>query len=95
MYHLHHRTTFGFSAENPTGARNGGTPGKDCEKLRPCISIKSGETITLCDVDGPGMITHMWFTGYIGHGFILHLLGRHGSALRGGAAVRLLWLCIR
>ena len=47
MYHLHHRTTFGFSAENPTGARNGGTPGKDCEKLRPCISIKSGETITL------------------------------------------------
>ena len=73
MYHLHHRTTFGFSAENPTGARNGGTPGKDCEKLRPCISIKSGETITLCDVDGPGMITHIWFTGYIGHGFILRI----------------------
>ena len=73
MYHLHHRATFGFSAENPTGARNGGTPGKDCEKLRPCISIKSGETITLCDVDGPGMITHMWFTGYIGHGFILRI----------------------
>ena len=73
MYHLHHRTTFGFSAENPTGARNGGTPGKDCEKLRPCISIKFGETITLCDVDGPGMITHMWFTGYIGHGFILRI----------------------
>ena len=47
MYQMHNRTTFGFSAENPTGTRNGGTPGKDCEKLRPCISIKPGETVTV------------------------------------------------
>ena len=73
MYHLHNRRTFGFSAENPTGTRNGGTPGKDGEKLRPCISIKPGETVTRCDAEGPGMITHMWFTGYIGHGFILRI----------------------
>ena len=45
MYQMHNRTTFGFSAENPTGTRNGGTPGKDCEKLRPCISIMPGETV--------------------------------------------------
>ncbi len=60
MYQLRHRTTFGFSAENPTGTRNGGTPGKACEKLRPCISMNPGQIIILRDVDGPGMITHMW-----------------------------------
>lgn len=73
MFTLHDRTTFAFSAENPTGTRNGGTRGKDCEKLCPCLSVKPGETVTLCDVDGPGMITHMWFTGYIGHSFIIRV----------------------
>lgn len=73
MYQLKNRTTFGFSAENPTGSRNGGTRGKDCEKLNPTVNIRPGETVTLCEIDGPGMITHMWFTGYIGHGFILRI----------------------
>lgn len=73
MYKMQKRTTFGFSAENPTGTRNGGTRGKDCEKLRPRITIPAGETATLCDIDGEGMITHMWFTGYIGHGFIIRI----------------------
>ena len=73
MYKIQKRTTFGFSAENPTGTRNGGTRGKDCEKLRPRITIPAGETATLCDIDGEGMITHMWFTGYIGHGFIIRI----------------------
>ena len=73
MFHLHKRTTFAYSAENPTGTRNGGTRGKDCEKLNPCLSIAPTQTVTLCDTDGPGMITHMWFTGYIGHSFILRI----------------------
>jgi len=73
MVILSNRETFAFSAENPTGARNGGTRGKDCEKLRPCLHIKPGETAVLCDTDGPGMISHMWFTGYIGHSFILRI----------------------
>ena len=73
MYTLKKRTTFGFSAENPTGTRNGGTRGGDCEKLRPRIKIAPGETVDLCDIDGKGMITHMWFTGYIGHSFILRI----------------------
>lgn len=68
---MKNRKSFGFSAENPTGAKGGGTRGKDCEKLRAFIEIQPGETVTLCDTDGPGMITHMWFTGYIGHSFIL------------------------
>lgn len=68
---MKNRKSFGFSAENPTGTKGGGTRGKDCEKLRAFIEIQPGETVTLCDTDGPGMITHMWFTGYIGHSFIL------------------------
>lgn len=73
VFRLHRRESFAFSAENPTGARDGGTRGGDCEKLRPCVSIAPGETLTLCDVSGPGMITHMWFTGYIGHHFVLRI----------------------
>ncbi|MCQ2446310.1 MAG: DUF2961 domain-containing protein, partial [Clostridia bacterium] len=65
------RKSFAFSAENPTGAPNGGTRGGDCSKLRACIRIQPGETVTLADVEGPGEITHIWFTGYIGHSFIL------------------------
>lgn len=76
MYQLKDRSTFAFSAENPTGTRNGGTRGKDCEKLNPCLLVKEGDTVTLCEVDGPGMITHLWFTGYIGHSFILGSTGR-------------------
>lgn len=73
IYTMQDRTTFAFSAENPTGAKGGGTRGGDCEKLRPCIDIQPGETATLCDTEGPGMITHIWFTGYIGHSFILRI----------------------
>ena len=73
IFEIQHRESFGFSAENPTGAHAGGSRGKDCEKLRPCIQIEAGETVTLCDTDGPGMLTHMWFTGYVGHSFILRI----------------------
>ena len=73
MYLLQDRQTFAVSAENPTGMRNSGTKARDCEKLNPCISISPGETVTLCDVDGSGIISHMWFTGDIGHHFILRI----------------------
>ena len=69
LFQIRQRESFGFSAENPTGTREGGTHAKDCEKLRPCIDIEPGETVVLCDTDGPGMITHIWFTGYVGHSF--------------------------
>ena len=74
LYRIKNRQSFGFSAENPTGQKNGGTKGKDCEKLRPCIPIAPGETVTLCDTDGPGMITHIWFTGYVGHSFVMRII---------------------
>lgn len=73
LYRIKNRQSFGFSAENPTGQKNGGTKGKDCEKLRPCIQIAPGETVTLCDTDGTGMITHIWFTGYVGHSFVMRI----------------------
>lgn len=73
MFKLLDRETFAFSAENPTGTRNGGSHGKDCEKLNAYLQIKPGETVTLCSTEGPGMITHMWFTGYIGHSFIIRI----------------------
>lgn len=73
LYEMKNRRTFGFSAENPTGSKSGGTKGKDCEKLNPCLEIKPNEVVTLVDTDGPGMITHMWFTGYVGHSFILRI----------------------
>lgn len=73
MYLLQNRSTFAFSTENPTGSRNGGTRGKDCEKLNAYLMINPGETVTLVDTDGPGMITHMWMTGYWGHSYIIRI----------------------
>ena len=70
---LRRRETFAVSAENPTGERNGGTRGGDCEKLRPCVTIGPHETLTAADLSGPGMLTHLWFTGYVGHSFILRI----------------------
>ena len=65
--------TFAFSAENPTGTRGGGSRGGDCTKLSPTVKIGPGETVTLVDVTGPGLIQNMWFTGYVGHSFIIRM----------------------
>ncbi len=73
LYSLTDRRSFLFSAENPTGAQNGGSRGKDCEKLNPCVTLKSGETVTVMETEGPGMITHMWFSGIITHACVLRI----------------------
>ena len=65
--------TFAYSAENPTGKRAGGSRGGDCTKLSPNICIHPGETATLVDDDGPGIIQNIWMGGYVGHGFILRI----------------------
>jgi hypothetical protein len=31
-------------------------------KVRPCLTLKAGETTTIMDNEGPGVIRHMWFT---------------------------------
>ena len=67
--------TRSVSAENPTGEKGmGGMAVPDVSdgvssparalvqgwKVRPCIWLKSGETTTLMDVEGPGVIQHIW-----------------------------------
>ncbi len=62
-----------ISAENPRGEKGGGareTPGPDSPasdlgtgwKVRPCITLKKGETTPLADIKGPGIIHHIWMT---------------------------------
>ncbi|RAP73573.1 glycoside hydrolase family 172 protein [Paenibacillus montanisoli] len=55
-----------ITAENPTGAKGEG--GKDYSNLgqgrkgRPCIRLKAGETVTLAQIDGTGVLQHFWIT---------------------------------
>ena len=89
------RKSFGFSAENPTGTRNGGTRGKDCEKLRACIDIAPGETVTLA---GSGRLrygdAHLVY-GIHGAQFRdALLLGRLRKAFRGSAGQRVFRVCV-
>ena len=55
-----------ISFENPTGEPGEG--GKTASKLgvgrkgSPSRQIKSGETVQLCDIKGPGTIRHIWMT---------------------------------
>lgn len=55
-----------ISFENPTGVPGQG--GKAASGLgvgrkgAPCRTIKPGETVGLCDIEGPGMIRHFWMT---------------------------------
>lgn len=65
--------TRSISAENPNGERSGGakavpdekSPASDLGvgwKVRPFIPVPSGTTVTLADIDGPGVIQHIWMT---------------------------------
>ena len=93
--------TFAFSAENPTRGAGGRVPRRSCTKLRPTVKIQPGETVTLVDTDGPGMIQNMWFTGYVGHSFILRMYWDHCempsvktplSAFSAVPMMRILWI---
>lgn len=65
--------TRSISAENPTGERAGGarvvpdqgSAGSELGqgwKIRPCITLDAGSTTTLADIEGPGVIQHIWIT---------------------------------
>lgn len=62
-----------ISAENPTGAKGAGAmedpkgegPARELGlgwKVRPCLTLQPGETTTLMDNEGPGVIRHIWIT---------------------------------
>ena len=78
--------------ENPTGGK--GLGGKDrgngnCRKGAPAFrNVEAGETKTLCDIAGPGMIRHLWMTvedRYPGL-YPAYLLGQQGLPECRGAA---------
>ena len=65
--------TRSISAENPKGEKGGGAKAVPDErsaasmlgkgwKVRPCITLPPGETTTLAELDGPGVIQHIWIT---------------------------------
>ena len=66
--------TRSLSPENPDGAKGGGgraTDGLGAAasrdlgqgwKVSPCIAVPAGERVTIADLEGPGVITHVWFT---------------------------------
>ena len=72
-YFLDDAESFVFSAENQTGTKEGGGRGGDCTKLSPKIYMEPGQTVTIAEIDGPGEIDHMWFTGVINHGCIIRI----------------------
>ncbi len=66
--------TRSICAENPDGSKGAGaqvspTPGEGPAgwlgqgwKVKPCITVKAGETVTLADIQTPGIIQHIWIT---------------------------------
>ena len=48
--------------ENPTGARGAGGTAARGRKGAPFRVLQAGETVTLADIDGPGVVRHIWMT---------------------------------
>jgi hypothetical protein len=48
--------------ENPTGDRGAGGTAADGRKGAPSRRMRSGERIVLADLDGPGVVRHIWMT---------------------------------
>ncbi|WP_107656310.1 glycoside hydrolase family 172 protein [Nocardia suismassiliense] len=74
LWRLDGTRTRSISAENPTGAPGGGaraTTGTGAHaarllgigwKISPSILLADGETATLADISGPGVLRHCWLT---------------------------------
>jgi len=76
-----------ISAENPDGSiGNGGQASSNLgkgRKGRPQITLPKGETVVLADINGPGMLRHLWFT--VGE----HT--EHGDYILRNLVVRMYW----
>jgi hypothetical protein len=70
---LKNSETRSISAENPTGERGGGAKAEPLGpnaatalgtgwKVRPDIDLQRRATVTLADIEGPGVIQHIWMT---------------------------------
>lgn len=49
------------SFENPTGARGAGGAAADGRKGAPSRVFQPGERVVLADLEGPGVVRHLWF----------------------------------
>src|SRR5205085_12585146 len=48
--------------ENPTGARGAGGTAHGGRKGAPNRRVRAGERVVLADIDGPGIVRHLWMT---------------------------------
>ena len=48
--------------ENPTGARGAGGTAAGGRKGAPFRQLDPGEEVTLADIEGPGVVRHVWMT---------------------------------
>jgi Protein of unknown function (DUF2961) len=48
--------------ENPNGARGAGGAAANGRKGRPSKDLRPGERVVLADIDGPGVVRHVWMT---------------------------------
>jgi hypothetical protein len=52
-----------ITAENKTGAKGAGGKAMDGRKGSPCYyHLKAGDSYTFCEIEGPGVIRHIWMT---------------------------------
>ena len=51
-------------------------------KVRPFLRVNAGETVTLMDVDGPGIIQHIWMVEGLSRAHVLRVYWDEGLFLR-------------
>ncbi len=85
VFMLRNAKSRSISAENPSGAPGGGAAAEDGLgqeaaralgrgwKIAPCLRVEAGDTVLLADMEGPGVIRSMWFTGCLGREYILRV----------------------
>ncbi len=84
LYRISDAKTVSLSSENRDGSKGRGGMAQPNDKgparelgqgwkTSPCTTVKSGETLVLADVDGPGAIQHIWFADTTRRDFILRI----------------------
>lgn len=62
LYEFQNAETRWSSFENLTAGKGQGGAENNGAKGHACDEIKAGQSVTLLDIEGPGLITRMWFT---------------------------------
>lgn len=100
MWHLTEAETRAITPENPTGEKGNGakavsSPDLPCSelgdgwKVRPSVQIAPGETYTMADIQGEGVIKHIWTTCAVDGGSLLPWF--YGRSLWREMILRIYW----